>query len=219
MTKKVIILGGLGNGTVIAHAINHAYNMGVRDLYCDGFLNDRTPIGEKIDGIPVVGRVSEAKRLADEGYYFINTIFRIDGQTERLKMWESLGLSDDKLVTFIHPSAYVAPMVEIGPGSAVLPGVCISPGTKLGKCCLVMVGATIGHNNDIGDYCHIAAQACIGSYLKVGTGVHFGLNCTIRENLVIGNYATIGMGSVLTKNVDEKDIWVGNPAHFLRKAE
>ena len=82
-----------------------------------------------------------------------------------------------------------------------------------------MVAATVGHDNVIGDFTHIAAQACVGSYLKVGKGVHLGLNCTIRENLTIGDYSTIGMGAVLTKDVDAKDIWVGNPAKFLRKAK
>ena len=82
-----------------------------------------------------------------------------------------------------------------------------------------MVAATVGHSNQIGEYCHIAAQACVGSYLHVGKGVHFGLNCTIRECLTIGDYATIGMGAVLTKNVGEKEIWAGNPAKLLRKAD
>ena len=54
--------------------------------------------------------------------------------------------------------------------------------------------------------------------LSVGKGVHIGLNSTIREHITIGDFATIGMGAVLTKNVGEKEIWVGNPAKFLRKA-
>ena len=66
-----------------------------------------------------------------------------------------------------------------------------------------------------------AAQA-IDSYYKgkpLGGIGHFGLNCTIRENLTIGDYATIGMGAVLTKDVGEKEIWAGNPAKLLRKAD
>ena len=82
-----------------------------------------------------------------------------------------------------------------------------------------MFGDGGGHDNEIGEFTHIAAQACVGSYLKIGRGVHIGLNSTIRENITIGDYATIGMGAVLTKDVGEKEIWVGNPAKFLRKAE
>lgn len=217
--KNVVVLGGIGNGTVVGHAINHAYSMGNTELKCIGLLNDREEVGADLEGLPVIGKVSDAKKYEDEGCLFINTILRIDGQSERIGMFESLGIKEESLATFIHPLAYIAPMVEIGPGCAVLPNVSISAGTKIGKNSLIMVGATVGHSNVIGDYCHIAAQACVGSYLYVGTGVHFGLNCTIRECLTIGDYATIGMGAVLTKNVGEREIWAGNPAKFLRKAE
>lgn len=219
MSKKILILGGLGNGSVIANAIKHANKMGEREWECVGFLNDRIPIGELIDDFPVMGMIADAPKFCSQGYYFINTILRIDGQQERINLFEQLGISDEHLATFVHPMAYVAPNVKLGPGTVVMPHVCLSSGTKFGRGCLLMVAATVGHDNVIGDFCHIAAQACVGSYLNVGVGVHIGLNATIRENLTIGKYATIGMGAVLTKNVGEKEIWAGNPAKFLRKAE
>ena len=74
----------------------------------------------------------------------------------------------------------------------------------------------IGHDDIIGDYCHISSHACVGSFLNIGRGVHVGLNATVREHLNIGDFATVGMGAVLTKNVGAGEIWVGNPARFLR---
>jgi len=217
--RKVAILGGQGNAAVVAAAIEHARRMGATDLEVAGFLNDRVPVGEKIDLFPVIGKVSDAQRLLAEGYWFINTIFRIDGNRERIAMFEQLGIPDDRLATFVHPMAYVAPSVELGSGCVILPQVAMSPGSRLGKGCMMMVGATMGHDNEVGDFCHIAAQACVGSYLKIGKGVHIGLNATVRENLTIGDYATLGMGAVLTKNIGEGEIWAGNPARFLRKAQ
>ncbi len=217
--RKVAILGGQGNAAVVAAAIEHARRMGATDLEVAGFLNDRVPVGEKIDLFPVIGKVADAQQLLAEGYWFINTIFRIDGNRERIAMFENLGIPDDRLATFVHPMAYVAPSVELGPGCVVLPQVAMSPGSRLGKGCMMMVGATMGHDNVVGDFCHIAAQACIGSYLKIGKGVHIGLNATVRENLTIGDYATLGMGAVLTKNIGEGEIWAGNPARFLRMAD
>jgi acetyltransferase-like isoleucine patch superfamily enzyme len=100
-----------------------------------------------------------------------------------------------------------------------MPNVSISSGTSFEKGCLIMVGATIGHDNKIGRYCHFAAQCCVGAYTNIGDGVHIGLNATSRENLTIGSNATLGMGSVLTKNIGPNEIWVGNPAKFLRLAQ
>ena len=219
MNRKVAILGGQGNAAVVAAAIEHARRMGATDLEVAGYLNDRVPVGEKIDLFPVVGRIEDAQRLLAEGYWFINTIFRIDGNRERIAMFENLGIPDDRLATFVHPMAYVAPSVELGPGCVILPNVSMSPATKLGKGCLMMAGSMMGHDNVVGDFCHIAAQAAVGSYLKIGKGVHIGLNATIHEYMTIGDYATLGMGAVLKHNIGEGEIWAGNPARFLRMAE
>ena len=216
--RKVAILGGLGNGAIVAAAIEHARRMGATDLEVAGFLNDRVEAGTLIDMFPVIGKVSDAKRLLDEGYWFINTILRIDGNRERIAMFENLGIPDDRLVTFIHPMAYVAPSVQLGAGCIIMPNVSMSPGTKLGKGCFMMVGSMMGHDNVVGDFCHVAAQAAVGSYLTIGKGVHIGLNATVKENLTIGDYATLGAGAVLTKNIGEGEIWAGNPAKFLRNA-
>lgn len=219
-SKKVLILGGEGNGGVIANAIADSNKRGCHEWECVGFLNDGVEVGTIIDSFPVVGNIkNDIYRFLAEGYYFINTIFRIDGQNDRISMFENLNIPVDRLATFIHPLSYIAPNVELGPGCVIMPFVAISSNTKLGKGCIVMVSASIGHDNIINDYCHIAAQACVGSFLKVGKGVHIGLNATIREHLSIGDGATLGMGSVLTKDIAEKEIWIGNPARFLRTAK
>ena len=219
MNRKVAILGGRGNATVVAAAIEHARRLGATDLEVAGFLNDREPIGKTLDMFPVIGKTSDAKRFLDEGYWFINTILRIDGNRERIAMFESLGIPDDRLASFVHPMAYVAPTVQLGPGTIIMPQVAMSPGTKLGKGTIMMVGATMGHDNEVGEFCHIAAQACVGSYLKIGKGVHIGFNATIHEGFTIGDFATLGMGAVLKHDIGEGEIWAGNPARFLRNAD
>ena len=218
MSRKVAILGGLGNATVVAAAIEHARRLGATDLEVAGFLNDREPVGKTLDMFPVIGRTSDAKQFLDKGYWFINTILRIDGNRERIALFESLNIPDDRLTSFVHPMAYVAPTVQLGPGTIIMPQVAMSPGTKLGKGSIMMVGATMGHDNEVGEFCHFAAQACVGSYLKIGKGVHIGFNATIHEGFSIGDFATLGMGAVLKHDIGEGEIWAGNPARFLRKA-
>lgn len=218
-TKKIIILGGEGNGGVIANAIADANKRGYKEWECVGFLNDRYAIGTEIDSFKVLGALKDVPKFLELGYYFINAILRIDNQRERISMINDLGIPDSKFATFVHPTAYVAPNTKLGPGCVIMPLVAVSSNTTFGKGCIVMVSATIGHDNKIGDYCHIAAQACVGSFLTIGVGAHIGLNSTIRENLVIGKYATLGMGAVLTKNIGDQEIWAGVPAKFLRKAD
>lgn len=211
MSKKVLIMGGGGNASVIAFAIIDANNRGDKSLEFVGYINDRDGVDE-IEGYPVVGGLKNIPRLIEEGYYFINAIGKIGVQQDRVHLLESLNIPDDRFVTFIHPLAYVAPNVELGVGCVVMPNVSISPGTKIGKCTRIMVNAIIGHNNTIGDYCFFAAHSCTGAYLKIEDGVFVSLNATVREFLLLKKYSTVGMGAVLLKNTEENEIWVGNPA-------
>lgn len=219
MAKKIIIIGGLGNGSVIANAIVDANKRGDKEWEFVGYLNDRLSKEDKIEDYPVLGKLSEANKFVEKGFYFINTIFRIDGQQERIDVFEKLNIPKERLAIFVHPLSYIAPNVKLGYGSVVMPNVSISSGTIFDLGCLVMVGVTIGHDNKIGKYCHFAAQCCVGAYLNIGDGVHIGLNATTRENLTIGKNATLGMGAVLTKNIGDNEIWIGNPAKFLRMSE
>jgi UDP-2-acetamido-3-amino-2,3-dideoxy-glucuronate N-acetyltransferase len=50
----------------------------------------------------------------------------------------------------------------------------------------------------------------IGVYICKGATI--GANATIFGGIKIGEYALIGAGSVVTKNIPNNSIWVGNPA-------
>jgi len=219
MPKKILIIGGEGNGSVIAGAIVDANNRADTTWEFAGYLNDRVETGGMIHEHPVKGKLSDVPRFLDEGYYFINTILRIDGNKERIELIESLGIPDDRFAIFVHPMSYVAPNVSLEPGTVIMPNACVSANSTIGKNSLVMVGATVLHDTVVGRYCHLAAQSCLGAHLNIGEGVHIGLNSTVREHISIGAFATLGMGAVLTKNIGPYEIWAGNPARKLRRAD
>jgi len=216
MTRKVLILGGLGNGSVIAEAIQDANRRGYQEWEFCGYLNDRIPVGSFIEGKPVIGKLENIQKMINRDYFIINTIYRIDGQKKRIGIFENLKIPENKLATFVHPTVYHATDVKLSPGTVLMPHVSISSRVEIGKASLIMVGASIGHNTKIGSYCHFAAQSCISSYVKIGTGVHIGLNATIREQVTIGDFAAVGMGSVVLDNIPSNQVWAGNPARFIR---
>lgn len=221
MAQKIIIIGGKGSGTVIAEAIKDANKRGVNDLEVVGFLHDVDDPGTVIDGTPVLGQHTKEK-IADyysQGYKFIFSLHRIGGEEKMIQLFNDLGLKPEMLVSFVHPTAYVAGNVQIDPGVVVMPYVMISSAAHISLNTLIMTGATVGHNTTTGLFSHIASQAVVGAYIKMGQGSNVGLNATVLEYKTIGEYSVVGMGSVLTKDVPDREIWVGNPAKFLRKAE
>jgi len=219
--QKIIIIGGIGSGTVIAQAIKDANLRGYNDLIVEGFFNDRIEPGEMIEGYPVIAKTSQenVQLFFEKGYKYIYTLHKTDGEREFVKLFYDLGLTPEKLVTFTHPTAYIAPDVKIEKGVVIMPYVMISSHATIGLNTLVMSGVTIGHNTNIGIFNHIASQAVVGAHIKTEIGVNIGLNSTILEHILIGKYATLGMGGVLTKNINENEIWVGNPAKFHRFAK
>lgn len=55
--------------------------------------------------------------------------------------------------------------------------------------------------------------------IKVGNNVWFGGNVTVLPGVKIGDNSVIGAGSVVTKDIPENSIAVGNPCKVIKKIE
>ena len=79
----------------------------------------------------------------------------------------------------------------------------------------VFVGANVAFTNDLyprsknPDWTLLKTRVCRGATIGAGS--------TILPGIVIGENSIIGAGSVVTKNVPANEVWVGNPAKFLKK--
>ena len=53
--------------------------------------------------------------------------------------------------------------------------------------------------------------------ITIKKGAWIASRVTILGGVTIGEHSVIGAGSVLTKDVPSYELWVGNPAHFIKK--
>lgn len=120
----------------------------------------------------------------------------------------------------------------IGDNVAIWHGTTISPGNVIGDECRIHAGSflelvTLGKRVFIGpgviftDDPHPVnpnPRIHFGG-AKVEDEAVIGANVTILPHVKIGRRAVVGAGSVVTKDVPSGEVWVGNPAKFLKKVE
>jgi len=71
----------------------------------------------------------------------------------------------------------------------------------------------------IGKYTTIAANTSIEGSCVIGEYCTIGSNVTVQRKVKVGNWVTIGSGCVVTKDVPDNAVIVGNPHRILRFKE
>ena len=75
----------------------------------------------------------------------------------------------------------------------------------------------ISHNSFIKNNSSILPMVVICGSCIVGENSWISPGSIIRDTITVGDNSIIGMGSVVTKHVPDNQIWMGNPARFLKK--
>ena len=210
--KKLLIIGGKGNGTVIASAIEDDIEQ-YPEWNLAGFLNDDTE--NYIGSYPILGKIKDAYLFED--YYFIYALTTVKKAYERIEILYSLGIPIERFATYIHPTAVVPKNVRLGYGVILMPGAIISADATIGNHVQMYANSFVGHDSVIGSYTFIANNASIGGLVTIGQGVHIGSNCSIRERVTLGDWSIVGLGSVVLKDVEPYTIVAGNPARVIGK--
>lgn len=116
---------------------------------------------------------------------------------------------------------------EIGEGCKVHSHVWIGDGVKIGRNVKIEAFAFIPTGVEIEDDCFIGPHVCFtndryppsgGNWEKtiVKKGSAIGANSTILPGITIGESSLIGAGSVVVCDIPTNEVWVGNPAKFLK---
>ncbi|WP_316799499.1 serine acetyltransferase [Pedobacter frigidisoli] len=105
----------------------------------------------------------------------------------------------------------------------------INSSAKIGKGLKIQYGfgTVIGSRTVIGTNCNLRQLTNISCKITehgtpsaspvIGDNVDIGVNVVIIGDIRIGNNVIIGAGSVITKDVDDNSVMVGNPAVVLKK--
>jgi acetyltransferase EpsM len=213
--KKIIIIGGHGNGTVVQSTIEDINSIS-KEWDILGFLNDRDK--GPINGLPVLGPVEKStvdKFIKDPNIYFFYSILSLKNNFKTLDKLHVLQIPTNRFATIIHPTAVVSKFSEIGYGVCVQPFVSVGPNTKIGNHVQIYAQSLVGHGAILDNYTYIANNACIGAAVHLLEGAYLGTNATTLEHVTLGRWSVVGIGSVVLRNVGDYEKVAGNPARLI----
>ncbi len=218
--KKIVILGTGGNCTDILDTLLDINDAQENPAYeCTGFLDDNPEKwGQSFHGVKVLGPLLQAKELNDCSFVF--GIGSASNFWRRKVILETAGIeNDERFETIIHPTASVSRMATIKKGSVIFQNVTITSNATIGRHVYILPNSIISHDDVIGDFTCITGGACISGNVHIGQSCYIGANAAIRDGIIIGDNCLIGMGSIVTKDIPENNVVVGNPARFLRNTQ
>jgi len=109
-------------------------------------------------------------------------------------------------------SSYIENQVRIGNRVTIKNGVHVCDGVTLEDLVFIGPNTTFTNNNHPRSKEYVTVTETL-----VKKGASIGAGCVILAGITIGENAMIGAGSVVTHDVPDGELWMGNPAKYVRK--
>jgi acetyltransferase-like isoleucine patch superfamily enzyme len=113
----------------------------------------------------------------------------------------------------INAHCFIENDVVIGDNVTLKCGVFVWDGVTIGN--KVFVGPNVTFTND--KYPRSKQYPAKFQKTFINDGASLGAGSIILGGITIGKNAMIGAGSVVTKDVPANQLWIGNPARFIRE--
>ena len=116
----------------------------------------------------------------------------------------------------IGKSVYIDTEVEVGDNCKIQNFATLYKGVKIGN--NVFIGPHACFTNDVYPRAHICDDKKLEKTI-VKDGASIGANSTIIAGVTIGKHAMVGAGAVVTKDIPDHILVVGNPAKVVGKVD
>lgn len=209
---RVLVIGAGGHAHVIADILLQMKLCG-SGLEPIGCLDDNPDlIGQQILGLPIRGSLTSLSTIAHDAL-----VVAIGDNAIRCRVFSALEQKGECFVTACHPSAIVAPGVQIGPGTAICAGAVVNPGSVIGANVILNTACTVDHHNRIEDHAHIAPGVHLGGDVSVGEGALVGIGAIVMPRRRVGAWTVVGGGALVQNDLPNGVVATGMPARVVRK--
>lgn len=207
--QKIAIFGAGGFGREVKMLIDQINVVENKFQLIGYFDDDSSKIGQIVNGLPVLGGVSDLNNWKDE----LGVVFALGMPKIKKQIIERI---DNKRIFYpslIHPSVIIGgDDVSIGNGVIICAGCIITVNIKIEDYVIMNLCCTVGHDSIIGKYSSIMPSVNVSGEVEFGEGVYVGTGTKINNQVNIGENSIIGSGAVVAKDIPANCTAVGIPA-------
>ena len=170
---------------------------------------------EELLGLPVIAFENIKETFPPTEFSMFIALAYSEMNKKRTKFFNEAKNKDYELYSFIHPSTKIWDEFEMGENCFILANNVIQPFVKIGNNVLIGSNNLISHNTTIGDNCFITSNVTMGGHITMGKNCFVGLSATINQRIKIGDECIIGAGTIITKDVNDKEVYAENSSKKL----
>ena len=156
---NLLIFGAGGHGRCVKEAAEAAGAFNRIE-----FLDDNAEIA--------LDKLSHYDKYTDE----FECAFVAIGNSDLRKAWMDKLSGKYRLMSIIHPKAYISKSARIGEGCVVMAGAVIQTNAAIGAGCIISANAVVDHDAKTGGFCHINCGAVVPSMTDVPSGTKVNYN-------------------------------------------
>jgi len=170
---------------------------------------------EKLLGLPVIAFENIKETFPPTEFSMFIALAYSEMNKKRTKFFNEAKNKGYELYSFVHPSTKIWDEFEMGENCFILANNVIQPFVKIGNNVLIGSNNLISHNTTIGDNCFITSNVTMGGHITMGKNCFVGLSATINQKIKIGDECIIGAGTIITKDVNDKEVYAENSSKKL----
>ena len=170
---------------------------------------------EELLGLPVIAFENIKETFPPTEFSMFIALAYSEMNKKRTKFFNEAKNKGYELYSFVHPSTKIWDEFEMGENCFILANNVIQPFVKLGNNVLIGSNNLISHNTIIGDNCFITSNVTMGGHITMGKNCFVGLSATINQRIKIGNECIIGAGTIITKDINDKEVYAENSSKKL----
>ena len=205
MNKQNIIIFGTGD---IAQIANYYFDID-SNYQVVAFTVDKNYCNEATyEGKPLIAFEDLETIYPPNSYKLFIALSYAKMNKLREKKYYEAKAKGYELVSYISSKCSYLSQFKAGDNCFIFEDNTIQPFVKIGNNITLWSGNHIGHHSVIEDHNFISSHVVVSGHCHILSNCFIGVNSTLGHQVTVGKESLIGAGAIITKNTEEKSVYV-----------